>query len=88
MGGACNEGRWLAINRSGFREKEWFTALDERVRVQHQPMHGQKVKVGEMWVMPDGSSLRHPGDADGPANQVINCRCIEVVVPESHYTND
>lgn len=88
VGGSSAEGRWLAIGRSGFREKEWFTALDERVRAQHIPMHGQKAKVGMMWIMPDGSSLRHPGDYNGPAAQIINCRCIEVVVPGSHYTND
>jgi SPP1 gp7 family putative phage head morphogenesis protein len=82
MGSAATEGRFLAINRSGFKEKEWFTALDERVREQHRLMHGRKVRVGEMWVMPDGSSLRHPGDYDGPAHQVINCRCVEIVVSE------
>lgn len=85
---SLNEGRFLAIDRSGFREKEWFTAMDERVRPQHQPMHGKKIKVGEMWLLPDGSYLRHPGDYDGPAHQIINCRCIEVVVPESHWSND
>jgi HK97 family phage portal protein len=83
--GAANEGRHLAISRSGFGEKQWFTALDERVRPTHRAMHGKTVKVGDMWVMPSGASLRFPGDSNGPAFEVINCRCIEVVVPESHY---
>lgn len=84
--GSVNEGRFLAMNRSGFREQEWFTAMDERVRAQHLPMHGKKIKVGEMWVMPDGSSLRHPGDWNASASQIINCRCCSFVVPGSHYT--
>jgi SPP1 gp7 family putative phage head morphogenesis protein len=86
--GAANAGRGLAISRSGFKEKEWFTAMDEKVRSQHQLQHGKTVKVGHPWVMSDGSSLRFPGDPNGPAHQVINCRCIEVVVPGTHYLQE
>ncbi len=83
MFSTVNEGRYLAINRSGLHEKIWFTALDERVRLQHRPMHGQKIKVGEMWIMPDGTNLRHPGDFNGPPSQVIGCRCMEFIVSPS-----
>jgi HK97 family phage portal protein len=83
--GAAGEGRSLAINRSGYKEKRWFTAMDERVRPQHRAMHGRTIKTGNPWVMPDGSSLRFPGDSRGPAHQVISCRCIETVVFESHF---
>jgi len=79
MMGSANEGRYLAISRSGFKEKQWFTALDERVRPQHQAMHGKRIKVSDLWIMPDGSVLRHPGDYEGPASQIINCRCVELV---------
>lgn len=85
VSGSVQEGRSIAINRSGFKEKTWFTAMDERVREQHRLMHGKTIKVGEIWVMPDGTSLRHPSDYSGPAHQVINCRCIEVVKAGSHY---
>lgn len=80
--GAANEGRYLAINRSGFQKQQWFTALDERVRLQHRAMHGKTIKVGELWTMPDGSVLRHPGDHEGPPHQVIMCRCIAVAYIE------
>jgi len=83
--GAANKGRYLAVNRSGYAKKQWFTAMDERVRPQHRSMHGQVVSVGTPWVLPDGSSLRYPGDSEGPAHQIINCRCIEVAVLDSHY---
>jgi HK97 family phage portal protein len=85
--GAANEGRAIAINRSGFKEKEWFTALDEKVRDQHKAMHGKKIKVGTFWVFSDGTSLRHPGDYSGPAHQIIQCRCVEIVIPGTHYLN-
>jgi SPP1 gp7 family putative phage head morphogenesis protein len=88
IGGASNEGRFIAMNKSGFTEQEWFTALDERVRPTHQAMQGKIIKMGEMWVLPSGASLRHPGDYNGPPQEIINCRCIAVVVPESHSTND
>ena len=83
--GTANAGRNLAIDRSGFREKQWFTAMDERVRIVHRAMHGKVIKVGGIWVLPDGASLRYPGDFNGPASAVINCRCIECIVPDSHY---
>lgn len=83
--GAANESRSITINRSGFKEKTWWTAMDEKVRPQHSAMHGKIVEVGKSWVFPDGTSVRHPGDYAGPAHQIINCRCIETVVPGSHY---
>lgn len=83
--GAANESRAIALNRSGFKEKQWFTAMDEKVRPTHMLMHGKVVKVGEMWTLPSGVSLRHPGDYNGPASEIVNCRCIEIVVPGSHY---
>lgn len=78
--GSSNFGRYVGINESGFKVKEWFTALDERVRESHQEMHGQKIDVEDNWEMPSGASLRYPGDYSGPPEEIINCRCIEVVV--------
>ncbi len=83
--GAANEGRHIALTRSGFKEKEWFTARDERVRPQHVAMHGKIIPVEQPWVFPDGTSVRHPGDYNGPASQIVNCRCIEIIVPGTHY---
>jgi len=79
--GSSNFGRHAALGGSGFKEKEWFTAMDERMRDAHARMNGKTVKVGEPWIV-DGESLEYPGDWNGTAANVINCRCIEVVVPE------
>jgi len=80
--GAANYGRHQQIMKTDYTEVRWFTALDERVRPTHRAMHGKTKKKDEMWVV-GGASLRFPGDPAGPAREVINCRCIEVVVPES-----
>ena len=80
--GAANFGRHEGMEKSGFTEFEWFTALDERVRDDHIAMQGARRKKGEFWIV-GGASLRYPGDENGPAEQVVNCRCIEVCIPES-----
>ena len=80
--GSSNFGRHVALDSSGFKWKEWFTAMDERVRDQHkQMMHPpyNRVRVGEPWTFPDGNQVDYPGDWNGVAWQVVNCRCIEVV---------
>jgi len=62
--------------------------MDERVRPQHAAMHGKKIRVGGMWGYAGWVLSTAPWDMGGPASQVINCRCVEMVVPESHWTND
>ena len=79
---SVNFGRWYQIGVSGFTQKQWFTAEDEKVRETHGEMHGEIINVGEVWVV-GMANLRHPGDYAGPPEEVINCRCIEVVVPGS-----
>ena len=83
--GASNYGRYVAIKESGFRKKEWFTAKDEEVRPLHREMHGRIINTSDLWVFSDGNTLRYPGDPEGPDHLVVNCRCIELIVPESHY---
>ncbi len=55
--------------------QEWQTAMDERVRHSHAPMHGQVQPYGVPFVSGKGNSLRYPGDPDAPPEEVINCRC-------------
>lgn len=90
IGGAANYSSYLRINCSSYRKKKWVTANDEKVRPLHREMHGKIVNVGDLWVFPDGNSLRYPGDHEGPDHLVVNCRCIEVIVFESHeyFMND
>ena len=80
--GASNFGRHSQMMTSNVKMKEWFTALDERVRQDHVAMHGTRIKIDELFLMPDGSMLKYPGDWTGAPAQIINCRCISVAVIE------
>jgi hypothetical protein len=53
----------------------WKTARDTRVRDSHASMDGQARKRGELFTTGAGAHLRYPGDPDGPASEIINCRC-------------
>lgn len=53
----------------------WRTAHDKRVRDSHRVMDGQEVALGQMFETGDGNFLEYPGDPNGPAEEVINCRC-------------
>lgn len=55
----------------GVEFHEWVTAEDERVRETHLDQHGEIVRVGEEF----SNGLVRPGDADGPLEEIINCRC-------------
>jgi len=79
--GGSNFGRNLALKESGFERKEWFTAMDEKVRSEHIAMNGEKIRADESWIV-DGHALAYPGDYAGPGYLCINCRCVEVIVPE------
>lgn len=64
----------LKRKRIRVRKKTWWTAQDDRVRATHAAVHGvtlgmdEKFKVGK-------SMMGRPGDPDGDAEEVINCRC-------------
>lgn len=53
----------------------WRTAHDQRVRDTHEPMDGQTVAMGELFVTGAGVQLEYPGDPSGPPEEIINCRC-------------
>ena len=56
-------------------ESEWVATLDERVRISHAKADGQKIKQGETFKV-GGQDLKYPGDSNGSAENVINCRCV------------
>lgn len=58
--------------------REWDSTLDKRTRDQHVAMEGVKVQgLSQPFLMPDGSLMKHPGDASlgAPGEQIIACRC-------------
>lgn len=78
--GAENAGRVDSYKRAegmGIQlEQQWVATLDERTRDSHRELDGEKIKVGEKY----SNGLRYPGDPEGPAREVYNCRCTQVAV--------
>jgi len=79
VGRALNYARSMEMRNAPYTTKIWFTALDERVRLTHRAMHGQRILIGQSWILGSGSTLRFPGDPMGAASETINCRCIELI---------
>lgn len=44
-------------------------------REQHRAMDGKSVRVGDDFVLPDGTRMAGPGDPRGGAEHTANCRC-------------
>ncbi|MDQ0376502.1 phage minor head protein [Amycolatopsis thermophila] len=59
----------------------WIATQDNRTRPTHRRAHRQIVESGEPFRV-GGFPLRYPGDPLGPADEVINCRCVAVAVAE------
>ena len=54
--------------------KTWMSRRDARVRHTHRQANGQTVRTNETFTVGD-SELAFPGDPNGEAKEVINCRC-------------
>ena len=78
-GSAYGQGRQDVMVASGVEWKQWLSAEDDKVRPDHAEADGQAVPVDEPFDV-GGEELMHPGDPDGSAEQVINCRCVAIAV--------
>lgn len=58
--------------------KVWRSTIDGRTRETHSKANGQVREIEEPFVV-GGASMLRPGD--GPAREVVNCRCVMLVVP-------
>lgn len=75
----------------GVEQKEWLGTPDNRIRPDHQVAWVKYSRGGKPGPIPmdkpfevGGAKLMYPGDPDGPADQIINCRCALLpVVPGS-----
>ena len=57
-------------------KKQWLAALDSRTRGSHRHLDGETVELDKEF----SNGLKYPGDPDGPASEVYNCRCTLVPV--------
>jgi hypothetical protein len=70
------------LGAQGYVEKRWVSHHDEKVRDSHSEADGQTVHMSEEFYV--GSAfLQYPGDPNGPAEEIRNCRCVVVGVEES-----
>ena len=60
--------------------KVWMTAIDGRERPAHHSANRQTVQFTKPFIV-GGESLMHPGDSNGSAGNVINCRCSVAPIP-------
>jgi uncharacterized protein with gpF-like domain len=61
--------------------KTWKSGYDARVRPAHQAANNQVVPFNSKFSV-GGESLQRPGDPNGSASNVINCRCSMIVLPK------
>lgn len=57
-------------------KKQWLASLDSRTRGSHRHLDGEMVELDAEF----SCGLKYPGDPDGPASEVYNCRCTLVPV--------
>ena len=80
---ALNLGRYEAIEQlietGNVRRQDvklvWKATKDPRTRDSHAVLDGESVAFGEAFTTINGARLRYPGDPQGGAAEVINCRC-------------
>lgn len=63
--------------------KVWRTRRDNRVRVTHGGLEGNRVPLNNSFVTFEGDELRFPGDPLAPIRATANCRCrLSYLVPK------
>ena len=73
----ANGGIQEGMVQTGVKTKRWISSRDELVRDSHKEAEGQEVGVSEPFDV-GGYFLMQPCDPNGPPEEIINCRCVEV----------
>lgn len=77
---SSNAGRFEAYVEAGVPKKVWLGRDDGRERDSHQHLNYEIKPLMEKF----SNGLMYPGDPDGEASEVINCRCaIGAIYPEN-----
>lgn len=58
-------------------DKIWYATLDDRTRVSHRVIHGERVPCDAYF----SNDMFEPGDPNGPDEEVYNCRCTLLWAP-------
>jgi HK97 family phage portal protein len=69
--GVTQYGTIEGYRQSGLNNKIWVSVMDAATRDMHAALDGEKVPIDR----PFSNGLMFPGDPNGPASEVCNCRC-------------
>lgn len=85
--GALNAGRHDAFSALAELEPDtvferlWLATDDSRTRETHRLADGERVPIGAPFIV-GGFELMFPGDPLGPPQEVIQCRCVALLVEQ------
>ena len=74
VAGSFNSGMFAAAKAAGMTRKQWIPLSSENSRHSHASMTVEVIGIDDSFTL-DGKSIAYPGDVDGEAEDVINCRC-------------
>lgn len=83
--GALNAGRFDAFRAVAEEdpdlelERIWLATDDNRTRRTHDEADGQRVPINAPFIV-GGAELLFPGDPSGPPQEIIQCRCVALLV--------
>jgi HK97 family phage portal protein len=58
-------------------QREWVAIRDGRTRSTHAAADGQTIGLHDTYNV-GGFAMSHPGDPNAPADETVNCRCVEI----------
>lgn len=85
---ATGAGAHAQQKASGVTQKQWLASPDAATREDHREMSGQVVDIDDPFLTPDGEELEYPGDPNGSAAQIVNCRCQSISIRETVTADD
>lgn len=83
---AGQDSREKAAESGLILKKQWISAHQDRTREAHEEADGQIVDYDQPFEV-DGEELMYPGDPSGSPENVINCRCDAIDLPEGFEPN-
>jgi HK97 family phage portal protein len=76
---AYNQGSLLGYSQAGVEYKTWSAVMDEKTRDDHANANDEysanPIGIDDLFVV-GSDQLQCPGDPNGSAEEVINCRCL------------
>jgi len=77
---AVSTGRHESFRHAAVKGKSWITSADDHVRDAHRiagATYAKPIPLDQPFIV-DGEALAYPGDPNGSAKNIANCRCLEI----------